>query len=670
MIIEKIALENFGLFKEKTLIHLEPSVETDRNVIIISGKNGVGKSTLQEAIHVSLLGALSIDSRVSEANYESYLLTRSYQSNDSHPRKTSLELFFNFIKSGVQVNYKIIRQWNNTADNVNEEVFIEENGIELKELSKKEKNIFLRELIQPGFSKVMFFDGEKLSSLFESTNLSQFIEESCKDLFGLNFVELLKTDLNYYTNKLLLKQGNQKNVEEWNKISEELEKIEDEIQSFLTTKDALESQLQILKESVIIQEQEISKQGRGITKRLDKIKTEKQKLETTVDILKKEILEQYSSLGPFIFCKNLCLEVRNRLIIERSIEKWHHAKELLTYKADQVKKIFEDTSFTNELFIHKKNIKKLLVRITESLLSKPPSFLEEETIHHPIADNERSRIIAWVDAVTGKISEELKAKTSALIVNEAKIKDLNKEQATFSKDDIIHPLVTQLQDLNRKIGALELQVTSIEKKINEQLKRKEYYNSQLVSAENKLMADHDVNSKLHLSHKTKLALEDYSKELLSRKIELLEKNILQKFNFLCRKEEYLEAIKINPNSFEVSLQINGTITEHRQLSAGEKQLFILSVIWGLRTLTNVNLPLIIDTPIARLDLEHRTAFVTDFLPSIRPQVILMGTDTEIMDEMLEPVKGNIHYHYQFVYNRKAKANQVILKEDEAFAKSA
>src|SRR5579872_31612 len=218
MIIECISLKNFGLFKGENKIILKPSPEEGRNIIIISGQNGVGKTTLLEAIHLCLLGSLAVDSRISEQNYDHHLYKRAYKGDIEFGQLSSLDLTFEFTKSGQPVQYRVVRSWVNNPDNVNEEVYIYENGIEQTDLNKKEKNFFLRELIQPGFAKVMFFDGEKLSALFESHNLTSFIAESCRNLFGLNFIDQLKTDLNYYVNKLLSQKDTSKNVTELKKI--------------------------------------------------------------------------------------------------------------------------------------------------------------------------------------------------------------------------------------------------------------------------------------------------------------------------------------------------------------------------------------------------------------------------------------------------------------------
>ncbi len=664
MIIENITIQNFGLFKEKTTIDLSPT-SIDRNIIVVSGKNGVGKSTLHEAIHLCLLGSLSVDSRISETNYETYLSQRCYTNNTIQliEQKTLLDLTFNFVKSGTPISYNIIRTWNNVPGNVNEQVTVVENGKELTDISKKEKNIFIRELIQPGFAKIMFFDGEQLSSLFESGNLSNFIQDSCNDLFGLNFIELLKTDLNHYTTKLLNQHGNSKNIEELKKNEGEIQKIDEDLNQFYTDKEIFDNQLILLKQSVVIQEEQINKQGRWMSKKLDKINIDKQKIELAIQQLKKEVIELYGSLGPFVFCKNLCGEVKNRLLIEREIEKWFHAREMLVSKSKKIETLLKSTDIQKKLFVSKQVISKLVDVLTKELLSKPDTFIGEETIHHNVSDVERTKIIIWIDSIISTVSADLKFKTNEILINEEKLKQINKEQATFSKGDIVQPLVKQLHELSKQVGATEQKILSVDRKIEEQVKRKSFYENILSSVKDKMVQNLDINDKLHLSHKTKLALEDYSKELLTKKVLLLEEQIVKKFNLLCRKKDYIDSVIVDPKTFEINLKISGVNTEHKRLSAGEKQLFILSLLWSLRELTNIKLPLVIDTPIARLDKEHRNAFFMDFLPAMYPQVILLGTDTEIMYELLQPVEEYIAHNYSFVYDPENKSNKIFSQED-------
>ena len=65
------------------------------------------------------------------------------------------------------------------------------------------------------------------------------------------------------------------------------------------------------------------------------------------------------------------------------------------------------------------------------------------------------------------------------------------------------------------------------------------------------------------------------------------------------------------------------------LSEGERQVFALSVVWALAQVSGRPLPFVIDTPLARLDAEHRRAMTREFLPGCSHQVVVLSTDSEI-----------------------------------------
>ncbi len=65
------------------------------------------------------------------------------------------------------------------------------------------------------------------------------------------------------------------------------------------------------------------------------------------------------------------------------------------------------------------------------------------------------------------------------------------------------------------------------------------------------------------------------------------------------------------------------------LSAGEKEIFALSLLWGLAQTSQLNLPIIIDTPLSRLDSVHRDNIVNHYFPNAATQVIILSTDTEV-----------------------------------------
>lgn len=662
MIIESISIKNFGLYKGETSVKLSPDSLQNRNITVISGQNGVGKSTLQEAIHFCLLGSLSIDNRLSENNYERYLAKRSYKGGTHESRESSVELQFEFVKSGAAVKYKVRRFWTNDTATPNEELTIEENGKPLTELNKKEKNLFLRELVQPGLAKVMFFDGEKLLSLYDQGNLADFIGESCRFLFGLNFVELLNGDLNYYINKLQAQQDPSQSMTELGKLKNELKDIQNAIVAIEAEKTELINSLTNLRHSAVNIERNISNQGRWATGTLEQLKAEKAQLEKDVVLLKKELVDIYTTTGPFVFCRNLCQSLKDRLIGERELEKWQHASDLFNYKLAELEQKFKEPIFFSSLEISDQQGEKLFTMLREALLSKPQTNSGNDKIYHEIADSDRNRLLAWIEEVLNTVSFAILIKSETISEKEDRLKALNKELSSFSKDDLILPLLKELQDVTRSIGAGEQKLESLNRRADETDKRNTFYFGRLTALEDKMVKDGSVDERLKLSSRTKLVLENYAKQLMSKKLLLLKDKVLAKFNLLCRKDSYLDDLIIDAQTFNIILSRNQTTVDHAHLSAGEKQLLVVSILWGLRELTNISLPLIIDTPLARLDLEHRKTFIERFLPAIQPQVILIGTDMELTEDLITGLDQRIANQYTLTYNAQSQSTQLTIVE--------
>lgn len=88
-------------------------------------------------------------------------------------------------------------------------------------------------------------------------------------------------------------------------------------------------------------------------------------------------------------------------------------------------------------------------------------------------------------------------------------------------------------------------------------------------------------------------------------------------------------MEIDPQTFTITLYRAGKPFSRSQLSAGEEQIFAIATLWALREVSARPLPVIIDTPLSRLDDEHRRAMLAEFLPQVAQQVIVLATTTEI-----------------------------------------
>ena len=58
-----------------------------------------------------------------------------------------------------------------------------------------------------------------------------------------------------------------------------------------------------------------------------------------------------------------------------------------------------------------------------------------------------------------------------------------------------------------------------------------------------------------------------------------------------------------------------------------------------------NLPIFIDTPLGRLDEEHRDSITKKYYPALSEQVVLFSTNSEITPKRFKEISGNISKSY-------------------------
>ena len=78
-------------------------------------------------------------------------------------------------------------------------------------------------------------------------------------------------------------------------------------------------------------------------------------------------------------------------------------------------------------------------------------------------------------------------------------------------------------------------------------------------------------------------------------------------------------------------------------------MFATAVLWALAKTSGKPLPFIIDTPLARLDIEHRSNLVEKFFPVASHQVIIFSTDSEIGASDYQKLLPSISRTYAMEY---------------------
>ena len=127
--------------------------------------------------------------------------------------------------------------------------------------------------------------------------------------------------------------------------------------------------------------------------------------------------------------------------------------------------------------------------------------------------------------------------------------------------------------------------------------------------------------------------------------------MLDSFRQLVRKPTLVTALRIDPQTFTLELRGgDGRILTSERLSAGERQLLAIAMLWGLARASGRPLPMVIDTPLGRLDAEQRSRLVSRYFPHASHQVMLLSTDEEITREHYRALRPAIGRSYRLRYD--------------------
>ena len=128
---------------------------------------------------------------------------------------------------------------------------------------------------------------------------------------------------------------------------------------------------------------------------------------------------------------------------------------------------------------------------------------------------------------------------------------------------------------------------------------------------------------------------------------------------LANKKSLIDRIEMDPETLDlIYLNIGGEEVFRNSLSAGEKQLMVIALLWALAICSKKRLPVIIDTPLSRLDSVHRQALIENYFPNASDQTIILSTDSEIDEKYYEMMADNIDDEFTLVYDDASKSTSI------------
>jgi DNA sulfur modification protein DndD len=211
------------------------------------------------------------------------------------------------------------------------------------------------------------------------------------------------------------------------------------------------------------------------------------------------------------------------------------------------------------------------------------------------------------------------------------------------------PIVAELSTLQEQQAKIALDLTLLAERrtsLQKEIGLREREKDRLEKAE---IASERASTRLVLAAQTRDAAGDYLQRLTVAKTSELERQALESFQRLSRKEDFVARLRINPDTFAVSLyDSRGEVIPKSSLSAGEKQIYAISLLWGMARVSGRPLPMIVDTPLGRLDTHHRTNLIRHYFPEASHQVIVLSTDTEVDRAHYDQLRPRTSHAYRLV----------------------
>ncbi len=651
MILETLSINNFRVFAGENTFDLVPRIKYNkkRPIILFGGLNGTGKTTTLTAVRLALYGKQSLGMGVSQKEYDDYLaksIHRTKIQTATQPNSASIELTFSYASLGVENHYTIKRHWMVKGKNqsVTEYITIAENDKLLNEFNDEQCQGFLNELIPIGVSDLFFFDGEKISELAEDTK-GEALGDSIKKLLGLDLIETLDADLGILLRNESKNGSSKDRQKQITSLEKELEQheikashaLEQFNQSFITKK-ALDSECEKL-------ENQLSSRG-GAWAATREIAIKKQAtLHEEQRLLEESLREVFSGNYPFIiaadFSKKTLAQLRSEYTHKRH-----------TYTAQALNDRMKSLTKTLHGFLGKRDFQ----RVNNAIQNELDSFTDDTDnlqVIHDVSDT----LFASIEAT---INDALAQKKPHLTELHKRLNDVNNELDKAGKNIARAPEEAQIKPIIDKISkthekravciALQKEQVELHKR---HLRDAISVTRQLDKLSSAITSNEEQERTLQYAIGAKALLKDFAAELARQKVKDLETEFVNSFYRLSRKEDINLTASIDPKTFTFSLMSeDGREINKDELSAGEKQIYAISILEALARTSGRRLPIIIDTPLGRLDSVHRSKLINNYFPHASHQMIILSTDTEVDEDFYHALSPSISHAFKLDYEPK------------------
>ncbi len=557
-----------------------------------------------------------------------------------------LDLTFSHITDTEEQTFSVRREWKlaKQAELSKDKVSVTCNGQHDQYISEHWDE-FVNEFIPMSLSDLFFFDGEKIENLAHPDRSKELIKTGIESLLGLDLLTQLHLNLNNIEKKRKSENLDTAVIQKVETCEAEIEANNEIIEKLSVDIAKLRKQQGNVNVDINKTRQKVRESGAHLIEERDHIRFELGAIAQQLKDNQQQRVKLDSGIGPLGLITPLLKQTQLQAKLEeRAAEANALNTAIANYEATLLKSL-DANGFAGDA--------KAILQTTMATMSNERDGLTKVQTYIDLPSN----IFNGLDeklALDKKEREQLIKQRDLLLEKKALFE--KKEESIPDYETVKH-ILTELAQLEAEFKnaqtLIQIKTTELEQaQAKHAVLNQRYTNLLTQQSKDTFEQKRSLQVVEHIG-KLKQTMEGFAKSLIKENIALLENKITEKFAALTRKANLINGVTVCPNSFSLSLlsQTNEVLSPSR-LSAGERQLLAIAILWGLSEASGKELPTVIDTPLGRLDGKHRTRLIENYFPFAGKQVLLLSTDEEIAGEYYSKLKPAINREYHISYNEQ------------------
>lgn len=652
MELHKLIVENFGVYRGRHEILLS-SPSQGKPIILFGGLNGGGKTTLLDAVQLALYGKLA---RCSNRGTRAYLdyLTRFVHKGVDLAEGASITLEFRQPLPGEGHTYRIERRWSDSGRGIQEQISVWTDDTPDYVLTESWTE-FMEDLLPVRIAPLFFFDGEKIEGFADSRSSAELLSTAVQSLLGLDIVDNLSADL------AKLEGRNQTRIErsddrgESAALIQKRDALTQEHTRLFQERAGIQNEIDTARKDLASVEQRFRSEGGELFERRSELETQRKHLSERLERENAGLSELAHGMAPLALVTGMLDVIQVQAQKERTAREAKAIAGLLGKRDAQLTRHLKENG------------------LDASTVAAVQGYLEQDRENR----RKKSRIDSYLmldeecetllSSVQGRrLSEAVDKSRKQLAEVEhlaSGLDNVTRLIASIPNEEVIADLLAQREDLKTRIAEAERRAQLVDSDLARAQREKEQLEAASRRALERIvhsdLEQKDASRLITHSGRVRETLGQFRLRVLQRHVQRIGQLILESYRELLHKKSLVDGLQIEPATFAIRLtDPNGRKVAPDRLSAGERQLLAVAILWGLAKASGRRLPIVIDTPMGRLDSAHRSNLVERYFPAVSHQVLLLSTDEEVDQRFFDKLSPKIGRSYRLDYSNTNGATEV------------